>query len=120
MHSASRTMSQPVRVRQVVSMTSVPGRYRRPAGTLMPAGPNRKLPALRSRIDAKTLGLSGRGRHIHSTRPLDATRQFASQSERNAYSAMGGNELAILIGAGIDPVCGTARPSPSAVTGLIA
>src|SRR5437773_8827335 len=85
----------------------------------MPAGPNRKLPAPRSRIDAKTLGLSGRGRHIHSTRPLGATRQFASQSERNAYSAMGGNELAILIGAGTAPAWGAACPSPS-VSGLMA
>src|SRR5207247_837001 len=72
-----------------------------------------------SRIDAKTLGLSGRGRHIHSTRPLGATRQFASQSDRNAYSAMGGNELAILIGAGTAPTCGAACPSPS-VSGLMA
>src|SRR5438132_12733736 len=85
----------------------------------MPAGPNRKLPALRSRIDAKTLGLSGRGRHIHSTRPLGATRQFASQSERNAYSAIGGNELAILIGAGTAPAWGAACPSPY-VSGLMA
>src|SRR5205814_9547417 len=85
----------------------------------MPEGPNRKLPAPRSRIDAKTLGLSGRGRHIHSTRPLGATRQFASQSDRNAYSAIGGNELAILIGAGTAPAWGTACPSPS-VSGLMA
>src|SRR2546430_1252657 len=40
---------------------------------------------------AKTLGLSGRGRHIHSTRPLGAIRQLTSQSERNAYSAIGGD-----------------------------
>src|SRR5258708_38905002 len=43
---------------------------------------------------AKTLGLSGRGRHIHSTRPLGAMRALTSQSERNAYSAIGGNALA--------------------------
>src|SRR5215831_19915809 len=90
----------------------------------MPVGPNRKLPAPRSRIAANTLGLSGRGRHIHSTRPLGATRQFASQSERNAYSAMGGNELAILIGAGIGTdvgaACAAALPSPSVMIGLIA
>src|SRR6266550_2959338 len=42
---------------------------------------------------AKTLGLSGRGRHIHSTRPLGAIRQLTSQSDRKAYSAMGGKGL---------------------------
>ena len=40
-----------------------------------------------------TLGLSGRGRHIHSTLPLGATRATDSRSERNAYSAMGGKGL---------------------------
>src|SRR2546430_2785171 len=93
MHIASRTISQPVRVRQVVSRTSVPGRYRLPAGTWTPVGPKEKLPAPRSRIAAKTLGLSGRGRHIHSTRPLGAIRQLTSQSDRKAYSAMRGNGL---------------------------
>src|ERR1700716_1145132 len=102
MHSASRTIIQPVRVLHVVSRTSVPGRYRRPAGTWTLVGPKRKLPAARSSIEAKTLGLSGRGRHIHSTRPLGAISAFTSQSERKAYSAMGGNELAmpLAIGAG--------------------
>src|SRR5437879_12761634 len=42
---------------------------------------------------AKTLGLSGRGRHIHSTRPLGAIRQLTSQSDRKAYSAIGGKGL---------------------------
>src|SRR5258707_12852750 len=61
---------------------------------MTPLGANRKAPDARSRMAAKTLGLSGRGRHIHSTRPLGAMRALTSQSERNAYSAMGGNALA--------------------------
>jgi hypothetical protein len=52
---------------------------------------------------ANTLGLSGRGKHIHSTRPLGATRQLTSQSERNAYSAMGGNGL-LTRGSGTGPM----------------
>jgi hypothetical protein len=51
-------------------------------------------------MEANTLGLSGRGRHIHSTRPEGAIRQLASQSERKAYSAIGGNELVIWKGPG--------------------
>src|SRR3982075_297469 len=94
MHSASRTISHPVRVLHVVSSTSVPGRWRPPAGTPTPLGANRKLPAPRSRMAAKTLGLSGRGRHIHSTLPLGAISALISQSDRKAYSAMGGNALA--------------------------
>src|SRR5919197_670930 len=38
-------------------------------------------------------GPSKRGRHIHSTLPLGATRAHTSQSERKAYSAIGGNGL---------------------------
>jgi hypothetical protein len=44
-------------------------------------------------MQPNTLGLSGRGRHIHSTFPDGATRAFTSQSERNAYWAIGGNGL---------------------------
>ena len=90
---ASRTVTQPVLVCHEVSRTSVPGRYRRPAGTMTSAGPRRKPPADRSRMAPNTLGLSGRGRHIHSTLPLGATRALDSRSERNAYSAMGGKGL---------------------------
>src|SRR3712207_1367944 len=50
----------------------------------------RKVPASRSSIAPKTLGPSKRGRHIHSTAPLGATSAHVSQSERNAYSAIGG------------------------------
>ncbi len=48
----------------------------------MSAGPSRNEPAPRSSIVAKTLGPSIRGRHIHSTVPLDATRAVTSQSDR--------------------------------------
>jgi hypothetical protein len=75
-------MIQPVGVPQLVSSTMVPGRYRRAAGTIMSAGPIRKPPASRSRIDPKMLGESIRGRHIHSTLPLGATSAVASQSDR--------------------------------------
>src|SRR3989441_5532559 len=60
---------------------------------MTPLGANRKLPAARSRMAANTLGASGRGRHIHSTRPLGAIRQLTSQSDRNPKSAMGGKAL---------------------------
>src|SRR6266851_5346906 len=112
MHRASRTMSQPVRVRHVVSRTRVPGRYRRPAGTMTPLGANRKAPAARSRMAANTLGLSGRGRHIHSTRPLGAMRALTSQSERKAYSAMGGKALAMWPMEGAIASSGAARLPP--------
>src|SRR3954469_2884651 len=51
----------------------------------------RNVPASRSSIAPKTLGPSKRGRHIHSTAPLGATSAHVSQSDRNAYSAIGGN-----------------------------
>jgi hypothetical protein len=76
-------MIHPVGVPQLVSSTIVPGMYRRAVGTSMPAGPRRKPPASLSRIDAKTLGESIRGRQSHSTFPLDATSAVVSQSERN-------------------------------------
>src|SRR4051812_29852796 len=50
----------------------------------------RNVPASRSSIAPKTLGPSKRGRHIHSTAPLGAISAHVSQSERNAYSAIGG------------------------------
>src|ERR1700730_17743134 len=93
MQRASRTSRQPVCVRRVASSTNVPGRWRRPAATVKPVGPSRKLPAARSRIAPKTLRPSGRGRQSHSILPAGETRAFTSQSERNAYSAIGGNGL---------------------------
>src|ERR1700729_1407269 len=47
----------------------------------------------------KMLGESTRGRHIHSTAPEGATSATVSQSDRNAYSAMGGNALVPVLGA---------------------
>src|SRR4029077_13458519 len=79
---------------------------------MTPLGANRKAPAARARMAAKTLGLSGRGRHIHSTRPLGAMRALTSQSERKAYSAMGGNELAMWAVKGAGAASGAAWPSP--------
>src|SRR3954452_6100042 len=58
---------------------------------MVSAGPMRNVPASRSSMAPKTLGPSKRGRHIHSTAPLGATSAHVSQSERNAYSAIGGN-----------------------------
>ncbi len=71
----------------------MPGTYRRAAGTVSVAGPMRKPPALRSSIDPNTLSESIRGRHIHSMLPLGATSAVVSQSDRKAYSAIGGNGL---------------------------
>src|SRR5579875_2920649 len=51
------------------------------------------MPASRSSIAPNTLGESTRGRHIHSTAPEGATSATVSQSDRKAYSAIGGNEL---------------------------
>jgi len=58
--------------------------YRRWAGTRECTGPNRKKPAERSSNVAKTLGESGRGRHIHSTAPSGAMSAVVLQSDRNA------------------------------------
>src|SRR4051794_13594810 len=57
----------------------------------MPNGANRKVPASRSSRLAKMLGESKRGTHSQSTEPSGATRAPVWQSDRNAYSAMGGN-----------------------------
>ena len=76
-------MIQPSPQSQLVSSTIVPGRYRRSAGTVMSSGPNRNQPASRSSSAPKTLGLSNRGRHIHSTEPPGATSAVTSQSDRN-------------------------------------
>ena len=91
--SRSRTSSHPVGVPHVVSRIIVPGRYRRPAGTVRPSGPTRKRPAWRSRIAENTLGPSIRGSDSHSTLPAGATSAHTSQSESRAYSAIGGKGL---------------------------
>jgi hypothetical protein len=43
------------------------------------------------------LGPSIRGKHIHSTLPLGATSTHTSQSDRNPYSAIGGNGLPLSV-----------------------
>src|SRR6478735_9448934 len=57
----------------------------------MSKGPKRKLPASRSSRLPKTLGESKRGTHSQSTAPSGAISAPVWQSERKAYSAMGGN-----------------------------
>src|SRR3954467_9016389 len=104
-------MIQPPEVPQLVSSTFVPGRYLRAAGTSTSAGPSRKPPASRSRIAPNTLGESNRGRQSHSTFPFGATSAQVSQSDRNAYSAIGGNGLAVTPRSGAHSVT-TAPPPP--------
>ena len=89
--SASRTTTQPDGVFQVVSSTLVPGSYCRAVGTLMPNGPNRNIPASRSSRLPNTLAESKRGTQSQSTEPSGATSAPVWQSDRNAYSAIGGN-----------------------------
>src|SRR3954469_22166795 len=57
---------------------------------LRPKGPSRKLPAWRSSSVPKTLGASKLGTHSQSIAPSGATSALVWQSDRNAYSAMGG------------------------------
>src|SRR3954447_14347904 len=77
----------------------------------MPKGPKRNVPAPRSSSEPKTLGASKRGTHSQSIAPSGATRAPVWQSERNAYSAIGGN------GDGAAALCGAAAwaPAPSTV-----
>ena len=57
----------------------------------MSKGPKRKLPASRSSRLPKTLGESKRGTQSQSTAPSGAISAPVWQSDRKAYSAMGGN-----------------------------
>src|SRR6201996_6393253 len=89
----------------------------------MPSGESRKWPASRSSIAPNTDGESTRGRHIHSTAPLGATNATVSQSDRNAYSAIGGKKLwwlsrAAGSGRGRGTSTGEADPAPSSATPL--
>src|SRR4051794_41891431 len=59
-------------------------------GTLRPNGPRRKQPASRSSSMPKTLGESNDGTHSQSIAPSGATSAPVWQSDRNAYSAIGG------------------------------
>ncbi len=54
----------------------------RAAGTLIPNGPKRKLPAWRSSSMPNTLGESKRGTHSQSTAPSGATRAPVWQLDR--------------------------------------
>src|SRR4029453_12570026 len=66
-------------------------------------------------MEANTLPPAGRGEHSHSTLPLGATRALVSQSDRNAYSAMGGNGLGPSAPSGSNGVWRpTATASPAA------
>ena len=53
-------------------------------------GPNRNVPASRSSRLPNTLGASKRGTHNQSTEPSGATSAPVWQSDRKAYSAIGG------------------------------
>ena len=57
----------------------------------MSKGPKRKLPASRSSRLPNTLGESKRGTQSQSTAPSGAINAPVWQSDRKAYSAMGGN-----------------------------
>ena len=57
----------------------------------MPNGAKRKKPASRSSRLPKTLGESKRGMQSQSIAPSGATSAPVWQSDRNAYSAIGGN-----------------------------
>src|ERR1700761_149670 len=87
---ASVTTIQPVGVTQVVSITSVPGMYRRLIGVVTPLGRRKKWPASRSSRAPKTLGESKRGRQSHSTAPPKETSAEGGRWERKPYPASGG------------------------------
>src|SRR3954468_15595951 len=57
----------------------------------MPNGPSRKLPPWRSSRLPNTLGESKLGTHSQSIAPSGATSAPVWQSDRNAYSSIGGN-----------------------------
>ena len=67
---------------QLVSITFVPGTYRRETGARRFRGPRRYAPASRSSSAPNRLGESKRGTHIHSTVPSDATSAPVWQSDR--------------------------------------
>ena len=69
---ALRTSTHPVGVFHAVTMVLVPGSYWREAGTLIPKGPNRNVPASRSSSEPNTLGESKDGTHSQSIAPSAA------------------------------------------------
>ena len=82
--SASRTITQPDGVFQVVTSTFVPAWYARAVGWLMSNGAKRKKPASRSSRLPNTLGESKEGTQSQSIAPSAATRAPVWQSDRNA------------------------------------
>src|SRR5215212_8823971 len=62
-------------------------------------------------MEANTARPSGRGAHSHSTLPLGATSALVSQSDRNAYSAIGGYGLGP---SGVSGSNGVWRPTATA------
>src|SRR4029077_10963257 len=103
----------------VVTSTLVPGAYERCTGTLKPNGPSRNDPAPRSSTMPNTLGASKRGTHSQSIAPSGATSAPVWQSERNAYSAIGGNGDGAAALWGCSAACGVApsRVTPVAIGG---
>src|SRR3954454_20047210 len=85
-------------------------------GTLRPNGPRRKQPASRSSSMPNTLGESNDGTHSQPIAPSGPTSAPVWQSDRNAYSAIGGNGggAAALGGAGAASVVRAAAASVAA------
>src|SRR3954465_13254869 len=79
-------------------------------GTLRPNGPRRKQPASRSSSMPNTLGESNDGTHSRSIAPSGATSAPVWQSDRNAYSAIGGK------GEGAAALCGGSTGGSTVVT----
>ena len=66
------------------------------------------------------LGLSGLGTHSHSTLPLGPTSAVTSRSERNPYSAIGGNGLRWLCSGATSTPCGrSAGPGNGTMEALL-
>ena len=81
---------------------------------MIPYGPSRKLPAWRSRMLPNMLGASNCGAHSQSIAPSGAIRAPVWQSERNAYSAIGGNGDTVAVGRFIG--CGRVAVAGAVVT----
>src|SRR4051794_6074242 len=83
----------------------------------MPNGPSRKKPASRSSRVPKTLGASKLGTQSQSIAPSGATRALVWQSERKAYSAIGGKGDGAAALCGADWSLGIAVPAIGRVCG---
>src|SRR4051795_8945404 len=85
---ASRTRTTPVAVVKVVSITSVPGTYRR-STAYSPAGRIDQWPPSGSRMRAKVASESYRGKQSQSIDPSRLTRAAELQSASNPCSPIG-------------------------------